>query len=123
MINPIKGEVAFEAGGQRYVLLLDFNVLIAIEQELGVKAPDLSDFIGKPMDPVTFRTLFRVALNELQPDLTDHDAGRLITAVGGVQAALSLIAQALVAAWTPADAEGEVNGSRPRKAQARAGTG
>lgn len=108
MPNPIKGEVGFEAGGEGYTLVLDFNALCEIE---GALRPG-DDRNG----PASTRATFWGALQRHHPKLTLADAGGLISTLT-LPRVRELIAQAYEVSGL-----NEVLGEDPRKAPARKAT-
>jgi hypothetical protein len=96
MANPMKGEARFEAAGQAWVLTFSFNELVTLEEELGVKVADLGEKLGDSAKIV--RTVFRICLEAQHGQMTDREAGDLISAVGPQEAAL-LIGKAFSAAF------------------------
>lgn len=116
MANRVKGEVAFEAGEQEYVLLLDFNALCDLEDDF----PGLMDGQVEFKSPKAIRRVFHAGLAEHHPDLTERDAGRLLHELGLAQAGV-VIQEAFKASFPDADAGGE-GASRPRKARPGAGS-
>ena len=117
MANHVKGEVAFEAQGQGgFVLLLDFNALCELEDQL----PGLMDGTAEIRSPKAIRAVFHAGLQTHQPGIDLLGAGRIIQAVG-LDAAADLVRQAFEASFpTATGGEGQ---SRPRKAPAKAGAG
>ena len=117
MANRVKGEVAFEAEGVQHVLVLDFNAMCSLEDELDIPLAQLGEAMtGGRMS--LLRSVFRAALEARQPGITSQQAGHLIQVIG-LPRTTELIGEAFAAA-NPA-VEGEQGGRPPRKA--RAGTG
>lgn len=116
MANAIKGEVAFQAAGADYVLLLDFNALCDLEEDF----PGLMDGTAEIKSPRAIRRVFHAGLAEHQPGIDERGAGSIIQAVGLEEAAV-LIKKAFDASF-PKATEGE-DGPRPQKAPAKAGAG
>ena len=116
MTNRVKGEVAFEAEGQGYVLLLDFNALCELEDEL----PGLMDGTAEIKSPKAIRAVFHAGLQARHSGLGLLDAGAIIQSIG-LEAAANLVRLSFEASF-PATTGGEGQ-SRPRKAPAQAGAG
>jgi hypothetical protein len=85
MANPLKGEVAlppvavpgFEGGG---TVLLDFNALCTLEQELGTGVEEMG---GEALQsPAKMRQVFRVSLEEHHGKVDDRAVGKIIQALG-----------------------------------------
>ncbi len=116
MVNPVKGEIAFEAEGQDYVLLLDFNALCDLEDDY----PGLMDGSAELKSPKAIRRVFHAGLAAHHPEVTLTEAGSLIHAIGLAEAG-DLVKRSFEAAF-PAAQEGKET-ARPRKAPAKAGAG
>jgi len=108
MPNALRGEVGFEAGGEGYTLVLDFNALCELE---GVLRPG-DDRNG----PSATRATLWAALQRHHAGLTLAGAGDLIAALT-LPRVRELIGQAYEAAGL-----NEVLGEDPRKAPARKAT-
>ncbi|AHE57431.1 hypothetical protein [Sphingomonas sanxanigenens] len=107
----LKGEVAVNAGGDQFTLLLDFNALCAVETELGI---DMME-IGENMRSLpTIRSLFRIALEARHGKMTDLEAGNIIQKIGVVSAS-ELLGKAVEASFPDAaDAGGNVRAPAPQ---------
>lgn len=79
----MKGSVGFTAEGQGYTLLLDFNALCDLSEEL----PDLMSGGQELTDPRKIRTVFHAGLKRNHPGITLEQAGDIIQAVGIAEAA------------------------------------
>lgn len=108
MANAIKGEVAFSAEGEDYVLLLDFNALCDLEDVV----PGLMNGSAELKSPSAVRAVFHAGLAAHHADLTVKDAGRIIQAVGLSEVAV-LIGRAMEASFPKADGKPV----RPQKRQ------
>ncbi|WP_313472771.1 hypothetical protein [Brevundimonas sp.] len=106
MANRVKGEVGFTADGQDYTLLLDFNALCELENDV----PGLMDGTAEIKSPSAVRAVFHAALTGHHPALNVKDAGRIIHAVG-IGRAGELIREAMTASF----GQEEKDGARPRK--------
>lgn len=143
MDNPLKGEVSFEADDKTYTLIFSNNAFCALEKHLDCGIFDIYDEIaswspktdgkGKPLPETKqeteararrirlgfCRALFWAGLNERHPEITLEEAGRLMTAAGGLIGVMNLIATGVAAAQPKAEPGGV---ARPEK-RARRGTG
>lgn len=120
MSNRIKGEVAFsiedgDLAGD-FVLLLDFNALCDLEADL----PGLMDGTAEIKTPSAIRAVFYAGLQARHKDISLHDAGDIIHALG-IEQAGDLVRQSFEASF--AQAKGGEESSRPRKAPPKAGAG
>jgi len=102
MANAIKGEIGFNAAGNDWTLVYDFNALCTIEQELEVDVADVGD---KLASPTMIRSVFRIGLEAKHGAMSDLEAGRLIHDLGPPMAA-ELIGRGFQAAFPDASAAG-----------------
>ena len=116
MANALKGEVAFEVSGETYVLLLDFNALCELENDV----PGLMDGTLEIRSPSVIRTVVHAGLAAHHPGLTLRDAGNLIHTLG-LEVAGELVTRSFAASF-PVTTGGEGR-ARPRKVPAKAGAG
>jgi len=114
MAKTIKGEVEFEADGESYTLLLDFNALCDLEEQM----PGLMDGGTEIKSPSAIRTVFHAGLAAYHSTLSLRDAGHIIHAIG-LEAAGDLVKQSFAASFP----SGGDDKARPRKAPAKAGAG
>lgn len=98
MANPVRGEVEFEADGQTYTMVLDFNALCDLEGDF----PGIMSGGVELSSPRAVRSVFRSALAKHHPGIEEREAGDLIQIVGIAQAA-ELVANAFKASF-PAEA-------------------
>lgn len=128
MTNGVKGEVSLAAGGETYRMQFSVNGLVALEDALGVGVTDLGAQMQAPRIRV-LRTLVWAALQEHHPDVDEAEAGRIMTAAGGL-AVTPKILEAFRLAF-PEAAKGTANPPKPpakgrgclTKGRASAGTG
>lgn len=99
MANPHKGEVAFEANGETYKLVFDFNAICELEDALGVSASAIGEAIGDKLS--NLRTVFRIGLSR-HHNLSDPETGDILTDIGGEKAG-ELIGQAFSLSFPSAD--------------------
>jgi len=116
MHNPVKGEVGFMVDDERYVLVFSINALCALEDALDMSVSDIGARMTAGMRMSFLRTVFWAGLIDRRPDLTEREAGDILTAVGAAEAG-SLIAQAFTAAFPKAEAA--TGAARPRSAPAK----
>ena len=88
MANRLKGEIAVDLGegGERRTVIfrLGVNEMIGLQDALGLKEDDEKFFaaIEKPRGVATLRTIVKWALLHAQPEMTDEDAGEIVTELG-----------------------------------------
>jgi hypothetical protein len=104
----LKGTIPFKVDGDDYTLLLDFNALCDLEDEL----PGLMDGTAEIKSPKAIRRVFHAGLSEYHAGLDERDAGKLIHSLG-LERAAELVKDAFDASFGQAKG-GEVS-SRPRK--------
>ena len=110
----IRGEVDFQAGGEGYTFLLDFNALCDLEEDM----PGLMDGKVELKSPKLIRKVFLVGLQARHPDLSEQDAGAIVHDVG-LEKAADLIGQSFKASF-PAAKDGK---APPQKQSPGAGSG
>lgn len=100
MANPIKGEMAFRAGGQDYVMVLDLNALCEAEP----LAPGIME--GVALNSLrAVRAVFWAGLQAKHPDIDQVRAGQIMQALG-LKEAGRLIGEGMKLAFG-ADSEGD----------------
>lgn len=122
MANPVKGEVAFEALGKRYVLSYSVNALCQLEEEIGESVIALSAKMqaGEGASIRMIRSIFRAGLLDNQGEITEKEAGDIMTEIGVAEAS-GLVEKAFALAFPDAPRGGS---GRPLAAKpARNGTG
>jgi DNA-binding protein YbaB len=86
MADHTRGEVEVEAGGKKHVLRLTINQLISVQDALGYGDKD-EEFMKELLTGRLFRsfkklrTLVYVAMQDATEDVTEEQAGDLITAM------------------------------------------
>ncbi len=124
--NPHRGQLGFEVGDERWVFAFSTNALCAVEEEFELKdITELEGVLSGSPSLRTIRKLFRIGLTDCQPDMSDHQAGELMEAVGGLEPSLELIMRAVEVAFPDASKAGEKGPRKPapRPAGKSAGTG
>jgi hypothetical protein len=106
------GDFGFEAGGKRYTLCYSVNALIEAELSLGMGVADIGAMFAQDVRLAPLRTLFRCGLVEHHPEVTDVEAGRMMTALGIAESA-ALVGRAFAAAFPTAAAAEPAGGERP----------
>jgi hypothetical protein len=114
MANKQRGEVGFEADGVRYALLYSVNALCTLEDQLGEGVMKLDRFMSDPENLrfKVLRTIFWAGLSERHPDVTEHDAGNIMTAIG-VPRSVALFSKAFALAFPETAGPLEQEPSRP----------
>ena len=94
MGNPIKGTVSVEADGQTYTLSYSVNALCELEDATGKDLTDIAQHFaelarGGKIPMRMTRALVWAGLRDHHPEITQEDAGRIMTVVGvgGIMAA------------------------------------
>ena len=119
MANRLKGEVAVEVGGRTVVFRLGINELIDLQEALGLKDDD-ERFLASLDNLRSLRKLraaVKVAVSTEQPDITDKQAGDIVTELGFARVG-EIIAEALYLAMpdksqAPQGAKGKAGAASP----------
>jgi hypothetical protein len=82
MANKLKGEVGFDVDGARYTLAFSINALCELEEKLGGAVVDLGTMMTGGKRFSTMRSVFWCGLTEHHPELTEKEAGKIMTAIG-----------------------------------------
>lgn len=115
--NPQRGQLGFEVKGERWTFAFSTNALCVVEDEFELKdITELETVLSDKPSMRTIRTLFRIGLTDMHPDMTDVEAGRIMEEVGGLEQSLELIMLAVQQAFPEAAKEG---GAGPRQAAPR----
>jgi len=135
-MNPLKGEIGFEAGGQTYMLQFDFNALCLIEDRLDMGMDDILARFAPPGNDAPpraaapklsfLRTLFWAGLQRHHAGSTLAQAGDLMGEVTPVVAnglILAALAKAFPDPAAAVDAEEANATGGPRKPRRPPGTG
>lgn len=82
MANSILGEVAVPVGDRVWILSLDFNALCDFEDKTGEMALEFIERVenGENVPVTKIRTLVWAMLLDRQPEATERDAGRVMSA-------------------------------------------
>lgn len=103
--NGARGHLGFEVGGVTYIFAFSTNALCAVEDHFEIASIDeLDKVLGKKPSLRQIRTLFRLGLTDLDPDMTDVEAGKIMDAVGGLEPSAQLVMKALSNAFPEAAA-------------------
>lgn len=121
MANLHRGQIAETIDGKRYVFRLGANEWAELEEELGKDFSALvNDFYTNAaagdISMKVLRSYFRAALSEFDPDITDTEAGKMMSDVGMMRAA-EIIGR-VIAAGMPDDMKGDAE-ANPQKPAAR----
>lgn len=101
MANRQRGEIGFTADGQDYTLRFSTNALVQIEDKYEVGALKYLarlDAWGEDSSAINFkeiRFLFWAGLQDFHEGVTEQQAGFIMGAVGPIDAALSLLTEAI----------------------------
>jgi hypothetical protein len=119
--NPHRGQLGFEVDGNRWVFAFTTNALCAVEEEFDLKdISELETVLAQSPSLRTIRKLFRIGLTDCHPEMSDHEAGQIMEAVGGLEPSLELIMRAVEQAFPEAAKDGNAG---PRKAAPKPTTG
>lgn len=118
MANPVRGEVAFEVEGERYVLVFDFNCICSVEDIFDMSISEVGKKMSRGMRATDLRTLVTAGLKQHHPTLTETEVGGLIGKLGADVAGEKL-ALAMQAAFPDAEAAEGTATPRPNRQQRR----
>lgn len=123
--NPQRGQLGFEVENERWTFAFTTNALCVVEEEFGLEdISQLETVLGGKPSLRTIRKLFRIGLTDCHPSMTDHEAGAIMEAVGGLEPSLELIMRAVETAFPEAAQGGAKNPPRAApKAPSGRGTG
>ena len=118
-MNPHKGEVTLEAGGETYTLRLAANALVIAEELLDKGVEEIAGMLSDAANfrLGTARALLFAGLREHHPKLSLEDAGEIIGEIG-IPAVLNKLGESMQAAFPQPEGEDK----NPPKG-AKAGTG
>lgn len=103
MANPLKGEVGFEVGGERFTLVFTIDALISLEDHYGKGVSELGEMLGDDLRLKDLRKVFHAGLAEYHDQVDEKAAGRLMSALGVVEAGV-LVGKAFAAAFATGEA-------------------
>lgn len=103
MGNPARGEVGFEAGGQRYTLKFGVNALAELERSFGVRLREITPILSDP----TVDQVVEVVRIGLRPSLTAEEVGDVLDEIGGIAGASELMREAFALAFPAGEAAAE----------------
>ena len=87
MANPFRGESTFEVDGRAHRVRFSWNSAAIYEEAAGKPLSDaLLDIAREKLSARSLRAMIWAGLQEHHPDVTLSDAGRLIDAMGRVEA-------------------------------------
>lgn len=121
MADNLKGEVHFDAVGQKWTLVYSIDSIIALEEQLDLSVTEIAVALGSKPRLRFLRSVFWAGLLERHPDVTEAEVGKLFIDLG-LAAVGDLMGEAFHAAFTPAT-EAAKGDSPPPKRRAKAGTG
>jgi hypothetical protein len=84
MVNPLRGEVALDVEGTTYVLCLDINAIIEVENLLDIGIADVANLFNDParIRAGNVRAMLWAALQRHHPDVTLAWAGKIVGRIG-----------------------------------------
>ena len=113
--SALKGEIPFEAGGESYRFILDFNALCDLETEIA----GLMDGKAQIKSPAAIRAVFHAGLQCFHGGIDVLAAGRIIHEIG-LEKAGELVRDSFKASFPDA---GDKKPKGPRPAPLRRGAG
>jgi hypothetical protein len=115
MANINKGEVEFTSGKKVYTLSFSTNAMCDLEDRLGKSIVEIGGLMSDTSNVriTLMRTIFWAGLRDHHEAMTEVEAGRLMDAVGLIEAS-QMIAKAFAAAFPEAPANGPLPEPAPR---------
>jgi hypothetical protein len=106
-MSKAKGEVGFDADGERFTLSFSIDALCELEEAAGCSMTKIGETWADPSKPQLrlVKIAFWAALTENHPGLSMADAGKLMAAIGFVQAS-RLVLEAFALAFPESAKEG-----------------
>jgi hypothetical protein len=122
MTVTLVGGVPFDAAGEAYVLRFSVSALMTLEDKFDKSTQEvLAMMEGGRVK--TMRTIFWAGLRDFTPDITEDQAGEVMTAIG-IEEASALLTRAMVKAFPSAGRAVEGEGAAsPQKPGRKAGNG
>lgn len=82
MANSRRGSVALQAGDAAYMVSFSVNALCELEDAFGVSVQNIGAIFDKDASMKDVRKLARCALSDNHPEVTDKEAGQIVTDAG-----------------------------------------
>lgn len=100
MANKHAGEIAYkvEPDGKEYVFRLGLNEMVSLQEKLAIGDDDLDKFFAALVSKRTLKTLRLICHHMLlakQPDITEVEAGELLTQIGVTEFNSSIVPEVL----------------------------
>jgi hypothetical protein len=85
MTNKLKGEVTVTIGDRDLIVVYSTDALIELETRFGKGVQEIGQMLIDSLRVSDMRTIFRAGLIEYQPEITEQEAGRLMSQMGLLQ--------------------------------------
>lgn len=82
MTNSSRGSVALQAADKAYKVSFSVNALCELEDAFGVSVQQIGAIFDKDASMKDVRKLARCALSDHHPEITEKDAGLVVTEAG-----------------------------------------
>lgn len=82
MANSSRGSVALQAGDKAYQVSFSVNALCELEDAFGVSVQQIGAIFDKDASMKDVRKLARCALSDHHPEITEMEAGKVVTEAG-----------------------------------------
>jgi hypothetical protein len=82
MANSARGSVALQAGENEYKISFSVNALCELEEAFDVNVQQIGAIFEQDASVRDVRKLARCALSDHHPDLSEKDAGRVVSEAG-----------------------------------------
>lgn len=116
MANPHRGQVDVSTDGATYRFSLSVNAICELEDKLDRPIAQIADLLNDPakIRMKLVRTLTWAALLDHQPEISERDAGTVVSAIG-IQRAVGAVMRSMQLAF-PDEAGGEEAQNPPKAA-------
>jgi hypothetical protein len=113
-MNPVKGEVGFEAGGESYTLRYSIDALCELEAAAGMGTPAIARVLADEdkLSLTLLRQIMWAGLRDHHPDVDLKAAGELIVLAGGASVVMGFVERAFELAFPPPQ-EGDARPQTP----------
>lgn len=118
MGNATRGQISFKVDNTTYKMHFTANALCELEDASGLSAPKFLEALEAnatigDLRMSDVRLLFWAGLTENHSKLSVSDAGRMITAMGGMEKAMEVLEKAVSAAMPSQKSGGKGTGKKP----------
>lgn len=111
MGNSSRGSVALQVGDTAYTVSFSINALCELEDAFGVTVQEVGALFGENASMKDVRKLARCALSDHHPDVSDKEAGKVVSDAG-LPAFMDAVQKAFKLAFPEASDAGKAPGAK-----------